>query len=93
METQGHAPGECEDADCWAHSNDDQAYIRPCAAFPDGLLFDKAYVPVLQQRGLIGESAEGWAENATEWDFYPDYDDNNMEQVAATIERIVNSWR
>ena len=68
---------------------EDMAYIRPCAAFPDGLLFEPRFIPRLQELGLIGESAEGWAENATELDFYPIYDDFHMDNVVDDIMRIV----
>jgi hypothetical protein len=59
-------------------------YIRPCAAFPDGLLFDRKYVDVLTNRGLIEQDT--WSDNHHPTDDYAAiYGDEDVDSVIDTI--------
>lgn len=72
----------------------EQAYIRPCSAFPDGLEFDRAYIPVLERKNLIVK--DDYSENSGPLDYaaiYDPWDDEDTETVARAIERLVNTWR
>jgi hypothetical protein len=66
-------------------------YIRPCAAFPDGLFIPRGIVQKLLDDDLI-ESAYGWAENATKDDYAAIYSEEDMETVAYDIEEAVRRW-
>lgn len=65
---------------------DTTPYIRPCAAFPDGWLFEQKFVNRLIRYNLIVQDT--WSENTGPHDYAAIYDDENMDYVAEKIERI-----
>jgi hypothetical protein len=60
------------------------AYIRPCAAFPDGYELPDAVLPQLLRDGLI-EPASPDVDNRHEKDYAAIYGDDDMEAVAYDI--------
>jgi len=68
-----------------------EAYIRPCAAFPDGLEIPFDLAEELLADDLI-ESAYGWAENATEDDYAAIYSEETIDEIIFDIEERLRNW-
>lgn len=66
-------------------------YIRPCAAFPDGMFIPRGIVPRLLRDGLI-EHAYPWAENSIADDYAAIYSEEEMDKVIYDIEEAVRRW-
>ena len=71
-------------------TEDTRPYIRPCAAFPDGYFLPPEVVDRLVAKGLI--ERDTWSENHTDYDYAAIYSEDEMEQVAYDIERVVRQW-
>lgn len=67
------------------------AYIRPCAAFPDGLEIPFAIVPLLMEQELI-EPAAADVENRHDDDYAAIYTEDTLESVAWEIEEAVRDY-
>ncbi len=65
-------------------------YIRPCAAFPDGMFIPEGIVDRLIVVGLI--ERDYWSENASENDYAAVYDEDDMDTVAYDIQQHVRKW-
>lgn len=66
------------------------AYIRPCAAFPDGYEIPWDIVPDLVERGLIVQ--DYWSENTAPDNYAAVYTEDNLDEVAYEISEALHDW-
>lgn len=64
--------------------DNDGPYIRPCAAFPDGLFLTASQVVTLEDRGLIEQDT--WSDNVHPTDDYAAiYGEDEIDTVREAI--------